>query len=214
VRDILLEVAAAARSVSRRGAEGSEEVAVTVRRTYPASVEDVWDALTDPERLGRWFAPVTGDLRAGGTFQVEGNAGGEIRRCEPPSRLTVTWGGEVSVVDVRLTADAGGTTFSLEHTVPLEIAGSGAGGLFVGPGWDAAVLGLAGFLAGDVVEDPVAWESAPEMQPFYARSIDAWVEVVTASGTATADEVAVATEVARAQFTPDLVAGPTEPSAG
>jgi uncharacterized protein YndB with AHSA1/START domain len=214
VRDILFDVAAAARSVSRRATDGGEQVAVAVSRTYPASVEDVWHALTDPDRLRRWFAPVSGDLRPGGQFQVEGNAGGDIRRCEPPSRLTVTWGGEVSVVDVRLTAygdgdgGGGGTTLTLEHTVPIEIAGSGAGALYVGPGWDVTVLGLAGFLAGDVVDDPAVWEESLEVQRFNERSIAAWAEVLAAGDTATAEEVAAAAEVARAQFTPGLSGEP------
>ena len=39
-----------------------------IRRTYDAAPEDVWDALTDPDRIVRWFLPVTGDLRPGGRF--------------------------------------------------------------------------------------------------------------------------------------------------
>ena len=57
---------------------------VLLGRRYNAPIEDVWDACTDPSRIGRWFLPVTGDLRSGGTYQLEGNAGGEILRCEPP----------------------------------------------------------------------------------------------------------------------------------
>ena len=69
-------------------------------------VEEVWDALTDPQRIVRWFLPITGDLRLGGTYQLEGNAGGKILRCEPPHSLLVTWAmGEdtgASQVEVRL----------------------------------------------------------------------------------------------------------------
>ena len=48
--------------------------------------------------------PVSGDLRLGGRFQLQGNAGGGITRCAPPRHLAVTWefGGQVSWVDVRL----------------------------------------------------------------------------------------------------------------
>ena len=62
----------------------------------------MWDACTNPERLPRWFAKVTGELRVGGRYQVEGNAGGTIERCDPPGGGVVgfaaTWefGGEVS----------------------------------------------------------------------------------------------------------------------
>ncbi|MEI5101776.1 hypothetical protein RB200_28790 [Streptomyces sp. PmtG] len=33
--------------------------AVVMRRAYDASVQDVWEACTDPGRLGRWFLPTT-----------------------------------------------------------------------------------------------------------------------------------------------------------
>ncbi|MDG4825551.1 SRPBCC family protein [Asanoa sp. WMMD1127] len=183
---------------------GGEEVRVVLRRTYAAPVDDVWNALTDPDRIKRWFYPLTGDLRAGGTFQLEGNAGGDIRHCEPPRRLTVTFGGPTSVVDLRLSPGAGEQTeLELTHTVPIEMAGSGAGALFVGPGWDGALLGLALFLAGEVVEDPIAMAGSPEVIEFNRGSIDAWEAVVAASGTATAEQTAAGREMAVAQFAPE-----------
>lgn len=36
-------------------------------QTYPTTPADLWAAVTRPDRLARWFAPVTGDLRDGGT---------------------------------------------------------------------------------------------------------------------------------------------------
>ncbi|MGY1620119.1 SRPBCC family protein [Geodermatophilus sp. SYSU D00691] len=204
MRELLDEIAAAHRAVARRGSGDDEEVAVRLSRSYDADVEDVWDAITDPERLRRWFAPVGGRLRQGGEFQVEGNVGGEIRRCEPPRQLTVTWGGPTSVVDVRLRADGDRTALELEHTVPLAIAQSGAGALFVAPGWEIGFLALGRHLAGAVVDDPAAWESTPEVQRSAAAAIEAWVEVVGASGTASADEIGMLAEMARAQFAPVL----------
>jgi uncharacterized protein YndB with AHSA1/START domain len=53
-----------------------------------------WAAVTEPDRLKRWLFPVIGDLRPGASYQLEGSVGGDIRRCEPPGELTVTWGGE------------------------------------------------------------------------------------------------------------------------
>ncbi len=203
MRDVLQELAATARAVARQGAGDDELIAVTLRREYPAEVEDVWEAVTDPQRLARWFAPVSGDLREGGTFAVEGNAEGEIRECLPPKALTVTWGGPVSVVSVRLSATGGGTVLELQHTVPAAFAGSGAGALYVGPGWDVALLGLSLWLRGELVEDPATWEASPEVRAVNAGSIDAWAATVTATGAATDDEIAEATVAARAQFTPD-----------
>jgi uncharacterized protein YndB with AHSA1/START domain len=182
MKDVLEELAATARAVARRGTGDDELIAVTVRREYPAEVADVWDAVTDPHRLARWFAPVTGDLREGGSFQVEGNAAGEIRECRPPEALTVTWGGPVSVVRLRLAGSPVGTTLELEHTVPAAIAGSGAGALYVGPGWDVAVLALALWLRGELVEDPAAWEASAPVREVSAESIGAWAAAVRASG--------------------------------
>lgn len=207
MKDILDELGATSRGVRRQRADGTEEVVVVIRRTYDAAVEDVWSAVTDPDRLRRWLLPVTGDLRVGGQYQLEGNAGGEIRRCEAPRRLSVTWGMESSVVDVRLSPEGDRTVLDLEHSVPVEIAGSGAGALYVGPGWDISIRALADFLDGVVVADPAAWEGTLEGQQFSARSITAWTEAIGAGDTATADEIAVAAEVARAQFTPDLQPG-------
>jgi uncharacterized protein YndB with AHSA1/START domain len=206
VRDLLAEIAETAREVARRGGGDDGLVAVTVRREYPAAADDVWEAVTDPARLARWFAPVTGDLREGGTFAVEGNADGEIRECSPPSTLVLTWGGPGSVVTVRLTAAGGATVLELEHTVPVAFAGSGAGALFVGPGWDVALLGLGLHLRGEDVGDPVAWEGSEEVRRANAASIDAWVTTVAASGTATPEEVAGGEAAARAQFTPEATA--------
>ena len=51
---------------------------VTREVVLEAPVEEVWDALTDPDRIRRWMMPITGELKVGGSFQLEGNAGGEI----------------------------------------------------------------------------------------------------------------------------------------
>jgi uncharacterized protein YndB with AHSA1/START domain len=206
MKDLVDEIGAVHRGVRRQLSDGTEEVVVVLRRSYDAEPADVWAALTDPERLRRWFLPVGGDLRPGGNYQLEGNVGGEIRRCEPPRSLVVTWGMAASVVDVRISADGeSGSVLELEHSVPLEIAGSGAGALYVGPGWDISVLALGRFLRGEVDEDPTAWEGTLEGQGFSARAIAAWTEAI--GPTAAPEEVDAAAEMARAQFTPDLPAG-------
>ena len=145
--------------------------------------------MTDPERIKRWFMPISGELREGGDFQLEGNAGGGILTCEPPRLLRVTFGGETSIVELRLTPDGDDdTVLELEHTVPLEMAHSGAGALEVGPGWDGALLGLGRYLGGEAVEDPVAAANSPEAQEFSRESVNAWTKTVEASGTATIEE--------------------------
>lgn len=152
-------------------------------------------------RLPRWFYPVSGDLRLGGSFQLEGNAGGEIRECDRPSRLNVTFGGPESILDVRLTQTGDRTTVKLTHSVPLAMAGSGAGALFVGPGWDGALLGLAIHLRGEEVGDPLEAANSPEVIDFNRGSISLWTETTASSGTATAEEIDGAREMAVAQYT-------------
>jgi uncharacterized protein YndB with AHSA1/START domain len=197
--DMLDELAAIHRSVALDEAAGT--VSVALSRTYDADSEDVWDALTNPERLPRWFYPVSGELRVGGTFQLEGNAGGEILRCDRPTWLQVTFGGPDSVLDVRLSEIDGRTTVELGHTVPLAMAGSGAGALFVGPGWDGALLGLGIGLRGEAMGDPQQAANSPEVIEFNRGSIDHWTNAVESSGTATVEQVAGAREAALAQYT-------------
>ena len=202
--DIASHVDAIQREVGIRSAESGEVVSVLLRRVYDAPVEDVWDAVTDPDRIRRWFMPISGDLRESGEFQLEGNAGGRILRCDPPRLVRATFGGETSIVELRLTPDGdGATTFELEHSVPIEFAGSGAGALYVGPGWDGAFMALDLFLAGNVADDPVAAAGSPEAIDFSRHSVRAWTAAIEASGTAGPDEIAAAVEASLAQFAPE-----------
>ena len=45
--DIVNQISA----ISRQVAADTETVAVTLQRRYPAAVADVWDAITDPNRV-------------------------------------------------------------------------------------------------------------------------------------------------------------------
>ena len=200
----ILDIGRQIGAIRREVAEDGDLVRVQMDRRYPSSAADVWDALTDPDRIRRWMMPISGDLRVGGNFQLEGNAGGEILRCERPSLLRVTFGDPSSLVEVRLAEDGPGTVLTLEHTVPKALAGGVAGALYVGPGWDGALLGLGLYLDGVVSEDPVAAASSPETQAFSAESVSAWVGVLEATG-ADADTIAGARQAAMAQFAPDLV---------
>lgn len=202
--DIANQIGATSRQVAQQHTERGETVVVTLERRYAAEVADVWQAITDPDRVRRWFLPLTGDLREGGAFQLENHAGGDIMTCEPPRHLVVTFGGESSIVDVVLAGEGDQTLLKLTHSVPIELAGSGAGALYVGPGWDGALLGIAQYLAGEVASDPIA-SNAPEVQDFNVSSIKEWIAAVEASGTADADTISAAQQAALAQYAPDLV---------
>jgi uncharacterized protein YndB with AHSA1/START domain len=201
--DIASQLEAIARSVDKKKSDSGELVSVQMTRRYQAAIDDVWSALTDPARVERWFYPLKGDLHAGGSFQLEGNAGGDILECDPPRLLKVTFGGPTSLVQLRLSQDGDAETLlDLEHTVPIEMAQSGAGALYVGPGWDGAFMALDLFLHGVVADDPIAAASSPEAVEFSKRSIQSWSAAIESSGTATSDEIAAATEASLAQFAP------------
>jgi uncharacterized protein YndB with AHSA1/START domain len=201
--DIMSQIDAIDREVSRRQGVDGEEVAVLIRRSYDAPSADVWNALTDPERVRRWFYPLSGDLRAGGSFELEGHAGGEIVRCEPPRLLTLTFGGPTSLVELRLSPEGEDrTVLELEHTVPIDMAMSGAGSLYVGPGWDGAFVALDLYLHGVISDDPIAAAGSPEALELSRQSVHAWITAVESSGTATTDEIAAAAEMSFATFAP------------
>jgi uncharacterized protein YndB with AHSA1/START domain len=189
--DVAHEINAVERRVGTRTLPAGEARTLTISRVYDTPPEDLWDACTNPERLPRWFLPVSGDLREGGTYQLEGNASGTIERCTPPSELAATWeyGGQVSWIELRVTAEAdGGSRFTLEHLAHVgdEIwsqFGPGA----VGVGWDQAVLGLSLYLAGsgDLPERNAieAWQLSEEGLEFTRRSSDGWADANVAAGT-------------------------------
>jgi len=201
--DIAAELEVIHREVVKRPGADGEVVGALLRRTYAAAPADVWEAVTDPDRVKRWFMPLSGDLRAGGTFQLEGNAGGEILHCEPPKLLKLTFGGPTSLLELRLTAKGDDTVLELDHTVPISMAGSGAGALYVGPGWDGGLLALGLYLRGEVIDDPVAAASSPEGLAFAEGAVHSWKGVVESSGTANADEIEAALGMALAQLAPE-----------
>jgi uncharacterized protein YndB with AHSA1/START domain len=187
--DLIDLVGATRREVRVAERDGKPARQVVATRAYPTGPEDLWDALTSVSRIPRWFLPITGELRVGGHYQLEGNAGGDVEECEPPRRFAITWGvgAEVSWVVVTLTPDGSRqTVLRLEHTafVPEEfwtLYGPGA----VGIGWDLALLGLARHLPGEQPlshENLSAWMTSPEGLGFVGASNDAWAAANVASG--------------------------------
>jgi uncharacterized protein YndB with AHSA1/START domain len=215
--DIVREIQAVQREVGEGRIPAGVGRAIRLRRDYDASIEDVWDAVTSPERISRWFLPISGDFRLGGRYQFEGNAGGEIVACERPDRLKVTWvygeaatEADVSELEVRLSALDGGTTrFELEHTAVVpEDRWAEYGPGAVGVGWDGGLLGLSLHLrTGAGVDDPVAWQMSAEGREFATRCSEAWGEANRAAG---ADPEAAARAVANttAFYAPDPEAVP------
>jgi uncharacterized protein YndB with AHSA1/START domain len=213
--DVTEQINAVRREVGGRMLDAGQARVITVSRSYPAELADVWDACTNPARIPRWFLPVNGELKEGGRYQLEGNAGGTVTRCDPPHGFDATWemGGDTSWIELRLTDEGNGRTrFRLEHIAHVDDElwtqyGPGA----VGVGWDSALIGLYPHLTSARTVDPAAvaeWSASEEGHRFLIASSDAWYEASVAAGTNSA-EARHAAERTTAFYT-----GIPEPGAG
>ncbi|MGC0364343.1 uncharacterized protein YndB with AHSA1/START domain [Rhodococcus sp. 27YEA15] len=167
-------------------AEGTRSL--TLSLTVAAPIADVWDALTSAERISRWFLPITGELRTGGRYQLEGNAGGEVLSCDPPQSFDVTWefGGENSRVGVNLSQSAdGGTALALEHAAAVDPERwDEYGPAAVGIGWDMVLLGLTWHVENgiDTPVDNPQWVFTDEAKAAMAGSSGLWAQAAIAAG--------------------------------
>ena len=167
---------------SLRSADGTGVVRIEDR--YDTDVDDLWQALTDPARLARWYGQVAGDLRPGGEFRlyIEPNdldSTGRVEACEPPRRLLVTtketdesWrkGNGAppfdQITEATLTADGDQTILVIEvRGIPLDKIA------FYGAGWQIHAENLAAYLAGQNRGDTEArWgELVPPYQDLAAN---------------------------------------------
>ena len=206
--DVVHQIETTHRTVEARAVDSGAGRVVTLRRTYDgASVDELWDACTNPERIPRWFLPVTGELRLGGRYQLEGNAGGTITACDPPRRFEATWefDRKVSWIAVEVDPADGGATLTLEHTVPVDDHWEQFGPGAVGVGWDMGMIGMTLHLqSGGAAVDPdefMAWTATEEGLDFVARSSRAWHEAHVAGGADTPDVVAAQAERTLAAYT-------------
>ena len=121
---------------------------------YDTDADDLWEAVTSPERLARWMAPYRGEFRLGGRWEAIGSDGG-VTACDAPHGFTTTWQvrGEPSTeLVVRLDPDGRGTRLRLRHERVTDVA--------YGAGWHAYLEALAAHVAdpaGDQT-DPEAWQ--------------------------------------------------------
>jgi uncharacterized protein YndB with AHSA1/START domain len=217
--DLDSHLAAMTRTVRSGTRDGAPTKSVVAARTYATSPENLWDAISNRERIGRWFLPVSGDLQLGGRYQLHGNAGGVIEACEPPRHLAITWeyGGQVSWVSVRVTPESGGARLELEHVAPFD-AGSPAAEFWstygpgaAGVGWDMAFQGLSRHLADPDAPPPdpeaaAAWASSEEARSLYATASRAWGDADIAHGAAAPDAMAAA-ERTRAFYADEAPSG-------
>ena len=157
---------------------------VCASRVFPTNQSDLWDALTNIERISNWFAPVSGELFLGGQYQIEGNASGTITRCDKPLALDLTWelSSSMSWVSLRLETQAAGTCLTLEHEMMRDEAseahwtkyGPGATGV----GWDLSFFGLGTHISNPSKklerERNMDWMMSDTGKDFMRDSAEAW----------------------------------------
>ncbi|WP_328476612.1 SRPBCC family protein [Actinoplanes sp. NBC_00393] len=187
--DVKEQISEVRRELGTRVLEAGEARVVTISQAYDTDLDDLWDVVSDASRIARWFLPISGELREGGKYQLEGNAGGTITRCDRPHGYDATWefGGGISWIEVRLIPEGPSRTrFSLSHIAHVddhwEQYGPGAAGI----GWDSGMLGLTLHLSDPAAprdDDAImAWMGSPDGALFMRLSGDAWAEADIAAG--------------------------------
>lgn len=164
---------ATGRHVRRDGAD-----TLVFERSFAAPVADVWAAVTESERLGRWIGTWRGNP-ASGAVQFQMNAEGddvaeetyEIRECVPPRLLVLHAEDDYGVWDLTLElAEAGGTTTLAFSQVIHDRAVVES----IGPGWDYYLDRLVAAQAGaDVAALHFADDYFPALSPHYAALMPA-----------------------------------------
>ena len=185
--DVTHQINAVRRSVGTRTLEAGEARVVTISQGYDPDATDLWDACTNIERIPRWFLPISGELRLGGHYQLEGNANGTILTCDPPREFTATWefGGDVSWIEVRITAEGHRSRFELQHIAHVDDHWEQFGPGAVGMGYDGALIGLTIHLSTGQAVDPSfgqQWMASEDGRRFMKESGEAWHEANVAGG--------------------------------
>ncbi|TDU83476.1 uncharacterized protein YndB with AHSA1/START domain [Kribbella voronezhensis] len=146
---------------------------VRIEQRYDATIDDLWSAVVDPDRLARWYGRVEGDLRPGGTFRIhldpaDLDSTGRVEACEPPHRLLVS----TRETDESWQRGQGPAPF--DQTVEATLSAEGDRALLVievrglpldrvasfGAGWQIHAENLAAYLVGGAPVDVGArWQA-------------------------------------------------------
>jgi uncharacterized protein YndB with AHSA1/START domain len=140
--------------------------AVRVEDVYATGIDDLWEACTTPERLARWIAEVSGDLRVGGTVQASftssWSGSGRVEVCDRPHHLLVRFevgSEEETELEAWLTAEDSGTRLVVEERgVPRDQLPA------YGAGWQAHLEDLGRSLGGQSSAWKARWT---ELTPAY-----------------------------------------------
>jgi len=112
---------------------------IRIEDRFDTGIDELWAALTDTQRLARWYGEIEGELRVGGEFRAHLHASGwegtgRVEECEPPRRfLVVSKASEEPDEDsteVTLTGDSDQTTLVVEQRgSPLDLLWAYGAGL-------------------------------------------------------------------------------------
>lgn len=164
----------------------TEPATLTIKRVLPGSVERVWDYLTRSDLRRQWLAAGDMDLRVGGTFEFvwrneelngppsqrpegfpeEHRMQGEVTACEPPHRLSISWG-STGGVDFTLEQQGDKVLLTLvHHRLPDRSIM-----LNVSAGWHMHLDVLVATVAGETPEP--FWDGWQRLKQEYAQRLPA-----------------------------------------
>jgi uncharacterized protein YndB with AHSA1/START domain len=142
---------------------------VRYRRVIDATAEELWDALTDPERIARWMLTEQMNLEphVGGKSHFgwgeQGSADGTVTVFDPLRCLEYTWEEDAvtSTVRFEISQLEGGVELVLYHR---DLAPGMAAG--IGAGWHAHLDNLIAVLRGEELD---FWARFHELEPVYGE---------------------------------------------
>lgn len=177
----------------------ADRPALTFQRDYPTTADDLWSALTDPTRLGRWLGIVDGTpATVGDRFAVQLSADDPSDRaeltvlaCQKPHELVLDWrwqGERPSSLTARLTALDESTRLTLTHQL-----GTPEHTVDYGGGWEDLLGGLAGLYGATPAAADAEQRSRDTWQALSVRALDVsidlaappaqvWQSIATAEG--------------------------------
>lgn len=147
---------------------------VRMKTQFDTGIDDIWSALTKPEKLARWYGTFNGDFHVDGLFTVfipssGWNGRGRVAECNAPRHLSVSmWEkeGEEQDLTIDLVAVASHTNLVLEKGgIAPDLCWA------YGAGWQAHLEDLADFLAGRERTDlSISWNMRfDEHEPIYRQ---------------------------------------------
>ena len=177
--------------------DGKPVASIQLSRHFDIGPRALWNAITSPEEISKFFGTVTGDLKLGGSYTIEGNARGVIEACEPLAHVALTWefAGDTSWVDFRLdTESPSGVSFELTHTSMLSPHWDQYGAGATGVGWESSFLGLFRYLRepDEAKVDEEAFAASDEGKHFVSASSRGWAEASILAGSETKAALAAA----------------------